>query len=50
METTKEKKHSTGSEQFTRLHMTAPRTFSNQCHILNKGAIDWLDFLPYEIV
>lgn len=43
METTKEKRHSTGSEQSTttRLHMTAPRTFSNQCHALNKGAMDW---------
>lgn len=41
METNKDKRHSTASEQSTRLHMTAPRTFSNQCHILNKGAIDW---------
>lgn len=41
METNKDKRHSTGSEQSIRLHMTAPRTLSNQCHILNKGAIDW---------
>lgn len=41
MDLTKEKKHSTGSEQSNRLHITAPRTFSNQCHSLNKGAIDW---------
>jgi len=41
METEKEKRHSTGNEQSTRLHMIVPRTFSNQCHLLNKGAIDW---------
>lgn len=41
MENSKEKKHSTGSEQSVKLHMTAPRTFANQCNILNKGAIDW---------
>lgn len=41
METTKEKRHSSGSEQSPRVHMITPRTFSNQCHILNKGAIDW---------
>lgn len=44
MDQTKEKKHSTGSEQSNRLHTTSPRTFSNQCHILNKGAIDWYYF------
>ncbi|VVC35482.1 Hypothetical protein CINCED_3A000598 [Cinara cedri] len=36
-----EKRLSIGNEQPNRLHMTAPRTFSNQCHLLNKGAIDW---------
>lgn len=41
METNKDTRHSTASEQSIKLHMTAPRTFSNQCHILNKGAIDW---------
>lgn len=42
MDTTKDKRHSIGSEQLSvRLHMTAPRTFSNQCHLFNKGAIDW---------
>uniref|UniRef100_A0A2S2NNV8 WD repeat-containing protein 11 n=1 Tax=Schizaphis graminum TaxID=13262 RepID=A0A2S2NNV8_SCHGA len=41
METNKDKRHSIGSEQSNRLHMTAPRTFSNQCHVLNKGSLDW---------
>ncbi|XP_050546910.1 WD repeat-containing protein 11-like isoform X2 [Daktulosphaira vitifoliae] len=29
------------SEQSARLHLIAPRTFSNQCNIMNKGAADW---------
>ncbi|XP_050421580.1 WD repeat-containing protein 11-like [Adelges cooleyi] len=36
-----EKRPSISIEQQVRLQMTVPRTFPNQCHVMNKGAADW---------